>query len=186
MCRRIQFISDIFAPDALIISDVQGNHMQDISSGCTAPDCTSFDDALHHIRLLHLESAMPKSVMMQLRNGASGIIPDGPSKTRVKNHIIASGLDCAKAVTKKAKLSKLRVHIMQVYGDVKSESEKIVSCTKSGENSCVVFYGEPTVNPSSARFVPVGPVRICPPCFAKKDDESFSFKKRAISVALQE
>ena len=27
-----------------------------------------------------------------------------------------------------------------------SESEKIASCTKSGENSCVVFYGEPTVN----------------------------------------
>ena len=25
-----------------------------------------------------------------------------------------------------------------------------------------------------------------PPCFAKKDDESFSFKKRVISVALQE
>ena len=132
--------------DALIISDVPGNHIQDISSGCTAPDCTSFEDALQYIRLLHLESAMPKSVMMQLRNGASGIIPDGPSKTRVKNHVIASGLDCAKAVTKKARLSKLRVHIMQVYGDVKSESEKIASCTKSGENSCIVFYGEPTVN----------------------------------------
>ena len=44
---------------------------------------------------------MPKSVMMQLRDGASGIIPDGPSKTRVKNHIIASGSDCAKAVAKK-------------------------------------------------------------------------------------
>ena len=41
-------------------------------------------------------------------------------------------------------------------------------------------------NPTSARFVPVGPVRMHPPCFAKKDDESFSFKKRAISVMLQE
>ena len=34
----------------------------------------------------------------------------------------------------------------KIYGDVKSESEKIASCTKSGENSCIVFYGEPTVN----------------------------------------
>ena len=41
-------------------------------------------------------------------------------------------------------------------------------------------------NPTSARFVPVRPVRICPPCFVKKDDESFSFKKRVISVMLQE
>ena len=41
-------------------------------------------------------------------------------------------------------------------------------------------------NPTSARFVPVGPVRMHPPCFAKKDDESFSFKKRAISVMLQD
>ena len=58
------------------------------------------------LRYLYLESAMPKSVMMQLRNGASGIIPDGPSKTRVKNHVIASGLDCAKAVSKKSKIIK--------------------------------------------------------------------------------
>ena len=92
--------------DALIISDVQGNHIQDISSGCTTPDCTSFDDALQYIRLLHLESAMPKSVMMWLRNGASGIIPDGPSKTRVKNHIIASGLDVLDCVLEMLKYRK--------------------------------------------------------------------------------
>ena len=79
--------------------------------------------ALHHIRLLHLESAMPKSVMMQLRNGASGVIPDGPSKTRVKNHVIASGLDCAKAVAKKARLSKLVcIYYASIWG---SHVEKI-------------------------------------------------------------
>ena len=40
--------------DALIISDVQGNHIQDISSGCTTPDCTSFDDAMYLTNVLVL------------------------------------------------------------------------------------------------------------------------------------
>ena len=84
---------------------------------------------------------------MQLRNGASGIIPDGPSKTRVKNHVIASGLAIVQRLWQKSKIIQTaRAYNAPVYGDVKSESEKIVSCTKSGENSCIVFYGEPTVN----------------------------------------
>ena len=57
--------------DALIISDVQGNHIQDISSGCTAPDCTSFDDALQNIRLLHLESTTALSARTCLRGAVS-------------------------------------------------------------------------------------------------------------------
>ena len=61
-----------------------------------------------------------KHVKGVLHNGASGIIPEGPSKTRVKNRIIASGSDCAKAVAKKARLAKLRVYIMQ---DIRGRKE---------------------------------------------------------------
>ena len=130
---------------ALIISDVQGNHIQDISSGCTTHDNTTYSDALKHIRNLHLESYMPKSIMMRLHDGANGIIQDGPKKTRTKNHIISDSFTCAKSVAKKARSYGLRVHLIQIYDNVQKESKRIVNNTKHAKNSCIVFYGEPTI-----------------------------------------
>ncbi|MDI1495925.1 MAG: MOFRL domain containing protein [Cenarchaeum symbiont of Oopsacas minuta] len=132
--------------DALIMSDVQGNHMQDISSGCTVLDDTSYDDALDHIWRLRIQTQIPKSVIKHLISGSEGLVLQGPTNTRVKNHIIATSADCARVIARNARLQGLHTQTVKIFGNVCTESENIVRRTNSKKDSCIVFHGEPTVN----------------------------------------
>lgn len=72
-----------FAPAtvvSLILSDVIGDDLDAIASGPTAPDPTSWADALAIVRRRGIETALPQSVADLLRRGAAGGV-DAPADT---------------------------------------------------------------------------------------------------------
>jgi len=62
----------------LILSDVTGDPIGTIASGITAPDPTTFNDALTILRKYNIEDKLPKTVTDHLRLGARGSIPETP------------------------------------------------------------------------------------------------------------
>ena len=78
-----------------IISDVVGDKLDVIASGPTAPDTSTFRDAINVINKYGLAEKAPGSVMEVLAMGDEGLIPDTPKKRsavfkKVNNLIIGS------------------------------------------------------------------------------------------------
>ncbi|CQR49942.1 glycerate kinase type-2 family protein [Haloferax massiliensis] len=88
----------------LVLSDVVGNDLGVIASGPTAPDETTYDDALDVLDRFDLD--VPKSVRTRLARGSAGDIPETPKPgdpvfDRVTNHVLAdtfTALDVAREV----------------------------------------------------------------------------------------
>jgi hydroxypyruvate reductase len=62
----------------LILSDVIGDSIDTIASGVTAPDHTTFQDALSIVRKYALENKLPQTVRDHLVQGAQGNISETP------------------------------------------------------------------------------------------------------------
>jgi hydroxypyruvate reductase len=62
----------------LILSDVIGDRIDTIASGITAPDPTTFQDALSIVRKYNLEDKLPQAVRDHLARGARGEVPETP------------------------------------------------------------------------------------------------------------
>ncbi len=83
---------------SLIISDVVSNKVQDISSGPTAPDTTTYADARKILSKYQLEKIVPDSVRRFLERGTAGYWPETPKPgsrvfDRVYNVIVGSNKD---------------------------------------------------------------------------------------------
>jgi hydroxypyruvate reductase/glycerate 2-kinase len=65
---------------SLIISDVVGDPLDVIASGPTAPDPTTFADALIVLERYRLLDKVPPSVVKVLHDGAAGTIPETPKE----------------------------------------------------------------------------------------------------------
>jgi len=63
---------------ALILSDVIGDRLDVIASGPTAPDPTTYGEALAILARYHLDAKVPAPVMALLRRGACGEVPETP------------------------------------------------------------------------------------------------------------
>jgi hydroxypyruvate reductase len=66
---------------ALLLSDVIGDRLDVIGSGLTAPDPSTFSDALKVLEKYDLVRRVPASVMKRLTQGARGEIPETPKKS---------------------------------------------------------------------------------------------------------
>lgn len=64
----------------LILSDVIGDRLDTIASGITAPDPTTFQDALAIVRQYAIEDKLPSSVLNRFTRGARGEIPETPKQ----------------------------------------------------------------------------------------------------------
>ncbi|RDI70423.1 glycerate kinase type-2 family protein [Halopelagius longus] len=78
----------------LMLSDVVGNDLGVIASGPTAPDETTYDDALSVLDRYDL--SVPESVRDRLERGAAGELDETPTRgdavfERVHNHVLADG-----------------------------------------------------------------------------------------------
>ena len=62
----------------LILSDVIGDRIDTIASGITAPDPTTFNDALLILQKFNIRDKLPKTVIDHLHLGAQGSIPETP------------------------------------------------------------------------------------------------------------
>ena len=83
---------------AYYASDVPGDRFESIASGPTAPDPTTYSDALLVLKRYELLGKVPMSVIKVLEEGASGMRPetpkpDDPVFRNVSNKLVAANID---------------------------------------------------------------------------------------------
>lgn len=89
----------------LYASDVPGDVLDQIASGPTVPDPTTFNDALNVLINYNLKDVIPKSILNVIIRGLNGLISETPKPNdkifnNVKNEIIASNEIILKHVSK--------------------------------------------------------------------------------------
>jgi glycerate 2-kinase len=143
---------------SLIMSDVIGDPLDFIASGPTAPDTTSFADALAVIEKYGV--AVSPGVMRRLQEGANGRLPDTPKPgdpvfDRVENHIIANNRLLVDAAFEKAQELKFNTLILSTeiqgeakevggfFGAIAGEIGRTGNPTRPP--ACVLAAGETTV-----------------------------------------
>jgi hydroxypyruvate reductase/glycerate 2-kinase len=96
---------------SLIISDVIGDPLDVIASGPTAPDPTTFADALAVLDRFALRQRVPTAVLRHLELGAAGQIAETPKTlpAAVHNHIIGNNARSLSAAEAEAKRLGYRV-----------------------------------------------------------------------------
>ena len=112
----------------LYASDVPGDNIHDIGSGPTAPDPTTFRDALTVLELYGLIPTAPVAVVDLLRRGASGLVeetlkPGSPDSSRVTNAVIARNLDVLESV--EARLRSMGFNTLVLTSMLLGESREV-------------------------------------------------------------
>jgi hydroxypyruvate reductase/glycerate 2-kinase len=137
---------------SLIVSDVVGDQIEAIASGPTAPDPTTFNDALDVINRHGIN--MPDQVMDYLRAGANGdkaetLKPDKFETLRVTNILAASNGEALKAAFNSA--LNLRLHPATITdsltGDVQDAARWLFDEAQKERAlpACLISGGETTV-----------------------------------------
>jgi glycerate 2-kinase len=143
---------------SLIISDVIGDAMDFIASGPTAPDTTSFSDALAIVQKYGLQ--VPEAVVERFQDGVHGRIPETPKPgdplfKQVDNFIIANNRLLIDAAAEKARELNFTTLILgtEVEGEAKDIGRFFGAIAKEIGRSgnpiqppaCILAAGETTV-----------------------------------------
>jgi glycerate-2-kinase len=143
-CRAGQITS-------LIISDVPGNFLPDIASGLTAPDPTTFHDAVNVLREFDLWDSAPRSVKDHLKQGSVGHIPETPKPgneifRKVHNVIVADNRTACEALRKA--LNKRHTPTTVLTSSVNTEARSLGRLLASIASDSETF-GQPLKRPSA-------------------------------------
>lgn len=135
---------------AYIVSDVIGDDLSTIASGMTAPDSTTFEDALEIMLKYGIEDETVLSVLKHPeRYGLSETVkPDEFPYERVKNSIVCKNSDALAAVSTKAREMGFNAVSLgtTVKGEAREEAQKLFSILKKAHSGTVIVSGgEPTV-----------------------------------------
>lgn len=119
---------------ALILSDVLGNPVDAIASGPTAPDPTTFADALVIVRRYGLAGSMPAAAMMYLQHGAAGRKPETPKPLdpvfrRVQTVVVGSNEQAVAAAAVQAKALGFRTLVLTTYLEGEAREAARVFCS---------------------------------------------------------
>jgi len=143
----------------LLLSDVIGDRLDVIGSGLTAPDPTSFHDALAVLDRYQLRERVNRSVLNHLLEGAAGKIDETPKAgnplfERVHNVVVGSNRLALEAASQKAQELGYRPRIVSsdLQGEARMRAKEMVA--DLGEElhpSCVLAGGETTVTVRGAR-----------------------------------
>ena len=143
---------------SLIMSDVIGDPLDFIASGPTAPDTTSFADALAIIQKYGIQ--LPEAISDRLQQGVQGKIPETPKPgdpvfKNVENHIIANNRLLIDASSNKARELGFNPLILgtEVEGEAKDIGRFFAAIAREIARSgnpikapaCVLAAGETTV-----------------------------------------
>lgn len=145
---------------SLILSDVIGDPIDGIASGPTAPDTSTFLDALHITERYGVGKKIPAAVRNLLAQGAKGEIEetpkaDDPIFQRVQNVIVGNNQQALHAAKRKAK--SLGYHSLVLTGSLEGEARKaggiLAAVAKDiirtgnpiARPACVISGGETTV-----------------------------------------
>jgi hydroxypyruvate reductase/glycerate 2-kinase len=142
---------------SLIVSDVVGDPLDVIASGPTAPDPTTFADALTVLERYQLLDRVPPAVVKVLHDGASGALPETPKALppTVHNRVIGNNATALAAASRTAgrlgyRVLNLGPHIEGDTREVATVAAGIVRSIRSlGEpvqaRACVLVGGETPV-----------------------------------------
>ncbi len=141
----------------LIVSDVVGDPLDVIASGPTAPDPTTFADALAVLERFALIDRVPASVLAHLRKGVAGEIPETLKvlPAGVRNHILCN--NAASLAASAATAEKLGYRVVNlgsfIEGETRSAAVTLSGVVRSirhdgvpaGAPVCLLSGGETTV-----------------------------------------
>lgn len=144
---------------SLILSDVHGDALDVIASGPTAPDPTTYVDAIEVLERFNLKSSLPSEIIEFLYDGAIGKRTDTPKPgdkifEKTHNLIIGSNRFALEAARKKAMELNINAVIFdnELQGDANSVAEHLVDTALGFKNDsdevkpvCILFGGETTV-----------------------------------------
>ena len=144
----------------LILSDVIGDRIDTIASGITAPDHTTFQDALSIVRKYALEDKLPQAVRDHLVQGAQGNIPETPKAgnpvfSNTVNIILGNNTLAVSAARKTAERLGYDARILSTTlageaseaGSYFAQLAKVIDSGKSGiaKPAAIIAGGETTV-----------------------------------------
>ncbi len=144
---------------SLIISDVTGDRLDVIASGPTAPDSTTYEDAIRVLEKYDLIDRVPGPVMEILRKGVAGIIPETPKEgnslfSGVENIIIGSNIIALRAAHQRAETMGFCAEIIssEIQGEAKEAGKwlakkalELKTAGRSARPYCLISGGETTV-----------------------------------------
>jgi hydroxypyruvate reductase/glycerate 2-kinase len=142
---------------SLIVSDVIGDPLDVIASGPTAPDPTTFADALAVLDRYRLTDRVTPSVLERLRAGVAGRIPETPKQlpAHVHNLIVGSNAVALAAARDTAQGRGYAVHDIgsRVEGEARAVATDVAGLVREVRErgsslrrpACILFGGETTV-----------------------------------------
>ncbi len=110
---------------SLIVSDVVGDPLDVIASGPTAPDPTTYADALAVLAKYALDAKTPARVLRHLRRGAAGELPETAKRlpSRVHNVVIGNNAVAMRAAARLARARGYRV--LDLGARIEGESREV-------------------------------------------------------------
>jgi hydroxypyruvate reductase/glycerate 2-kinase len=142
---------------SLILSDVIGDPIDVIASGPTAPDPTTFADALAVLERYQLTGQVPAAVLAHLRRGAAGAVGETPKQlpANVHNLILANNARSLAAAQRTAEQLGYRVLNLGSFieGETRHVATALAGIVRSIQHDgvplqppvCVLSGGETTV-----------------------------------------
>ena len=139
---------------SFILSDVIASPLDVIASGPTAPDPTTYVEALEIIERYGLEERMPPPVISRLRRGAAGDLPETPKPgdplfDAVSNYVVASNVIAVEAAAARARAMGLNSSIISTY--VEGEARE-VGLVLAGVGKELAAHGRPVPRPACVLF----------------------------------
>jgi glycerate 2-kinase len=147
---------------SLILSDVINDRLDVIASGPTAPDKTTYFDAVKTIEKYRLEEEIPENVMDLLNRGVQGLIPetpkeDNPVLQQVHHTIIGSNKMAINAAKKEAEALGYKATILstKIQGEARNAARYLAKKAietlhatqiADHEKLCLISGGETTVS----------------------------------------
>jgi hydroxypyruvate reductase len=138
---------------ALILSDVINDPLDVIASGPTAPDPTTFGDALDVLARRGVLDRVPRSVRSRLEAGRRGEVeetpkPGDPLFERVCNHIVGNNAVVVEAAAAQARQLGYEPHVLTraLQGEARDVAAGLVTRARQlPPPSCLIAGGETTV-----------------------------------------
>jgi glycerate 2-kinase len=138
---------------ALILSDVLDDDLATIGSGLTAPDPSTFSDAIAILKRRRIWGRAPERVREHLEKGVAGEIPETPKSgepmfARVTNLLIGSNRTAVDAAADEAAR---RGFVIERWRDLKGEADDVGRdlahqlAKIESPRVCLLAGGEPTV-----------------------------------------
>ena len=145
---------------ALLLSDVIGDPLDVIASGPTAPDVSTFAEALAILDRFELRSRAPATIVERLERGARGEIPETPKPEDpvfhgVTNSVIGNNLLVVEAAAARARALGYAAHVLTraLEGEARDVARTLVGLARQiqagrgpvAPPACLIAGGETTV-----------------------------------------